>query len=83
MSLEQQLKELLKEKKYTIAYAARAINVSPTTLHLWMNNNYKGNVEKVNKAVQDFLELALQVLVHHSSFFVLFYLILRKRIIAK
>jgi len=41
MSLIVELKELLKNKKYTVAYAAKAINVSNATLHLWMNSNYK------------------------------------------
>ena len=41
MSLVEELKELLKKKKYAVSYAAKAINVSNATLHLWINNNYK------------------------------------------
>ncbi len=57
MNLRIKLKELIKEKKYSISYVARAINVSTATLHLWLNDNYKGNVEKVTKAVKQFIEL--------------------------
>lgn len=57
MSTVEDLKNLLKIKKYTVAYVAKAINVSNATLHLWMNNNYKGNVKKVNDAVANFLEI--------------------------
>lgn len=57
MSLIEELKELLKKKKYTVAYAAKAINISNATLHLWMNSNYKGNVKKIDDAVANFLEI--------------------------
>ena len=51
MDLKTQLKNLIKEKNYSISYVARAINVSTATLHLWINDNYKGKVEKVTKAM--------------------------------
>ena len=57
MSLVEELKELIKNKKYTLAYVAKAINVSNATLHLWLNENYKGNVQKVNNAVANFIEI--------------------------
>ena len=57
MDLKTQLKNLIKEKNYSISYVARAINVSTATLHLWINDNYKGKVEKVTKAVEQFIEL--------------------------
>ena len=57
MDLKTQLKNLIKEKNYSISYVARAINVSTATLHLWINDNYKGKVEKVTKAVEQFTEL--------------------------
>ena len=57
MTLVEELKELLKKKKYAVSYAAKAINVSNATLHLWMNNNYKGNVKKIDDAVANFIEI--------------------------
>jgi len=57
MSLVEELKELIKTKKYTLAYVAKAINVSNATLHLWLKNDYKGNVQKVNYAVANFIEI--------------------------
>lgn len=57
MTLVEELKELLKKKKYAVSYVAKAINVSNATLHLWMNNNYKGNVKKINDAVANFIEI--------------------------
>ena len=57
MSLVEELKELIKNKKYTLAYVAKAINVSNATLHLWLKNDYKGNVQKVNYAVANFIEI--------------------------
>lgn len=57
MTLIEELKELLKKKKYAVSYAAKAINVSNATLHLWMNNNYKGNVKKIDDAVANFIEI--------------------------
>ena len=57
MELKEQLKNLIKEKKYSVYYVAREINVSDATLHIWLNDNYKGKVEKVRKAVEQFIEL--------------------------
>jgi hypothetical protein len=57
MDLINELNNLMKQKKYTYAYTAKGINVSPTTLHLWLNGNYKGNVKKIEEAVAHFLEI--------------------------
>ena len=46
MTLIEELKEYLKVKNYTLSRVAKAVNLSNATLHLWMNNNYKGNVKK-------------------------------------
>ena len=57
MQLVKELKELLKEKRYSIAFAAKAIDISKTTLHLWMNGKYSGNIEKIEDAVDRFIEI--------------------------
>lgn len=57
MSLVDNLNELMKKKKYTFAYTAKAMNISPTALHLWINNNYKGNSKKIEDAVLHFLDI--------------------------
>src|SRR5574344_2873271 len=57
MSLITELERLMKDKKYTATYVAKAINVSNATLHLWLNKNYKGNVNKINCAVANFIEI--------------------------
>lgn len=36
MSLIDELHKLMKEKKYTFAYTAKAMNISSTALHLWL-----------------------------------------------
>ena len=57
MQLVNELKDLLKEKQYSIANAAKAMDISSTTLHLWMNKKYKGNIQKVEDSVKHFLEI--------------------------
>lgn len=57
MSLITELKDLLETKGYTLSFAAKAMNMSIATLHLWMNENYKGNVSKINDAVSRFIKL--------------------------
>lgn len=57
MALVEDLKILLKKKNYSVTSVAKAINLSNATLHLWMNNNYKGNVKKIEDAVANFLEI--------------------------
>ena len=57
MALVEDLKILLKKKNYSVTSVAKAINLSNATLHLWMNNNYKGNVKKIEDAIAKFLEI--------------------------
>lgn len=57
MDLREELKLLQKEKKYSLAYMARAMNISSATLHLWLNNNYAGNVKKIDDAVSNFIQI--------------------------
>ena len=57
MTLIEELKEYLKVKNYTLSRVAKAVNLSNATLHLWMNNNYKGNVKKIEDAISKFLEI--------------------------
>ena len=57
MSLIDELHKLMKEKKYTFAYTAKAMNISSTALHLWLNGNYKGNVKKIEEAVSHFIDI--------------------------
>ena len=57
MALVEDLKTLLKKKNYSVTSVAKAVNLSNATLHLWMNNNYKGNVKKIEDAISKFLEI--------------------------
>ncbi|MFI3301166.1 MAG: AAA family ATPase [Candidatus Gastranaerophilales bacterium] len=57
MDLKENLKNLLKQKKYAVSYVAKAINVSNATLHLWLKGDYKGNVKKIDDAVSNFIEI--------------------------
>ena len=53
------LKKMLELKQCTISGVARSLDLSPTTLHLWLNDKYKGNVGKINKAVEQYMEREL------------------------
>ena len=52
-------KKMLELKQCTISAVARSLDLSPTTLHLWLNDKYKGNVGKINKAVEQYMEREL------------------------
>ena len=56
MTLQERFKKMLELKQCTISSAARSIDLSAATLHLWLNKKYKGNVEKISKAVEQFIE---------------------------
>src|SRR5574344_1514379 len=57
MALIEDLKKIIKEKKYSNSFVAKALNISPATLHLWLNNKYTGHVDKINEAVAKFIEI--------------------------
>ena len=44
MTIQNRLKKILEIKNLSLANAARSNGLSPATLHLWMNNKYKGMV---------------------------------------
>ena len=56
MNLVEDLKQRMKEKDYSLTHIAKSLNSSSATIHLWLNNKYTGNVEKINQAVKKFLE---------------------------
>lgn len=59
MTIQNRLKKILEIKNLSLANAARSNGLSPATLHLWMNNKYKGNVENINKTIEQFIEREL------------------------
>ncbi len=56
MDLKEELKILMQEKKYSFQAVARATAVSPTTLNLWVNNNYNGKADKIADVVNNFIQ---------------------------
>ena len=55
-TLQERFKKMLEQKQCTISSAARSTDLSAATIHLWLNEKYKGNVEKISKAVEQFIE---------------------------
>lgn len=53
--MQDKLKELMNTKGYSLNNVSKALGVSHSTLSLWMNNKYKGNVDKINDAVNNFI----------------------------
>ena len=54
MTLTEELKKRMKEKEYSLTQVSKSLNASSATIHLWLNNKYTGNVEKINDAVKNF-----------------------------
>ena len=48
MTLTEELKKRMKEKEYSLTQVSKSLNASSATIHLWLNNKYTGNVEKIN-----------------------------------
>ncbi len=57
MSLKEDLINLQKEKNYTSKYIAKALNISGTSLSMWLNDAYKGNIQRIEDAVANFLKI--------------------------
>ncbi|MEI8389916.1 MAG: AAA family ATPase [bacterium] len=55
MDLREELKIIMKEKKYSFKAVARATAVSSTTLNLWVNDNYIGKSDKIADIISNFL----------------------------
>ena len=57
MSLQDRLKDLLKDKKRSITAVAKAVGFSTATIHLWLNGKYEGNIQKIEDAITRYLEI--------------------------
>ena len=79
MTLNKQLKNLLKDKDVTIAQLARATTISAKTLYQWLNGQSPKNLLQVRK-VADYFEVTIDYLafgiIHYSRFWATTLLIL-------
>ncbi|HSA07304.1 MAG TPA: AAA family ATPase [Candidatus Gastranaerophilales bacterium] len=55
MDLRIELKKLMQEKGYSFQAVSRATAISATTLNLWLNNNYVGNLDKISDSIHSFI----------------------------
>ena len=55
MDLRKELKKLMQEKNYSFQAVSRATAISATTLNLWLNDNYVGNLDKISDSVHSFI----------------------------
>ena len=55
MDLKKELKKLMQEKSYSFQAVSRATAMSATTLNLWLNDNYVGNLDKISDSVCSFI----------------------------
>lgn len=57
MDIKDELKLLMKEKKYSYSYVAKATALSATTVNQWANGDYPGDNDKIADAINNFLRL--------------------------
>lgn len=55
-TLQEQVKKLLDSKKVDASTIARGIGKSPTTFSLYMQCNYKGNIEPIENELRKYLD---------------------------
>lgn len=54
-ALQEELEQLMAERKHTQAAVARAIGISASALNQWLHGEYKGDVKGLEHALQGFL----------------------------
>ncbi len=55
-NLKEELKILMEKKNLSFLNVSRALGISKSGLNMWINGNYSGNEQKLNKAVKSFVE---------------------------
>jgi len=53
--MKQELKKFMEERGVSLHAVSRATGISYTAISLWINGKYKGKVDKINDAVNNFL----------------------------
>lgn len=56
MDLRTQLKNLIEEKELTLGYIASSTGIARSTISMWLNGVYTGNVDKVNDKINNFIK---------------------------
>lgn len=56
LDLKEELKQLMEKKNLSFLNVSRSLGISKSGLNMWMNGNYSGNEQKLNKAVKSFIE---------------------------
>ncbi len=56
MTLQEQLRQVMETQGFTASAVARNLGISASALSQWLDNKYTGNVERINAAVQAFLQ---------------------------
>lgn len=54
------LKQFMEERSVSLHAVSRATGISYTAISLWINGKYKGKVEKIHDAVNNFLITVLK-----------------------
>jgi len=55
MLLQQRLTELMEQKGFNQSYVCRSTGISDSKLSQWLKGNYKGDNQKINEAVESFI----------------------------
>ena len=56
MDIKTELKDLMSKKNYSMGYVSTATGIAKSTISMWFNDGYKGNVDKINDKINNFIQ---------------------------
>lgn len=56
MDIKAQLRELMDCKNYSMSFVSTATGIAKSTISMWLNNTYSGNVDKINDKIHNFIQ---------------------------
>ena len=56
MDIREDLRNLMLQKNYSIGFVATATGIAKSTISMWLNNNYKGDNDKIADKINNFIQ---------------------------
>ena len=56
MDIKTELRSLMESKGFSMGFVSTATGIAKSTLSMWMNDTYKGKVDKINDKINNFIQ---------------------------
>ena len=56
MDIKTELRSLMEAKGFSMGFVSTATGIAKSTISMWINDTYKGKIDKINDKINNFIE---------------------------